>query len=222
MAFTLDARPAEGNIYCKPNEHLRFGYPVKNLDGTPYNEPSLVDVWVTVYAHENSTVELEKYTFLNGTSHANGTNVIAFDLVIDLPKGKYFCTIDHRRTINAVVESNVMFSGFFDVSHKNRSNCSITECLVSTTNIVNIEGLREELDLRPKIKRFTLDILPTHTINIPDGDFLNNPPMVAAYGPVNGYAPYGISDRSSIVILSNTSFRLDILNFDCNKIVVIY
>ena len=116
MAFTLDARPAEGNIYCKPNEHLRFGYPVKNLDGTPYNEPNLVDVWVTVYAHENSTVDIEKYTFLNGTSHANGTNVIAFDLVIDLPKGKYFCTIDHRRVINAVVESNVMFSGFFDVS----------------------------------------------------------------------------------------------------------
>lgn len=148
MGFTIDNRPDEANAYAKPNSFLRFGYTVKNLNGTPYNEPYLTDVVVSIY-DINDSVPKKTFNFTNGTSHQSGTNVIAFALEIkdsELPKGKYRWEINHKRTINSVVENNVMFEGSFEVTSKHRSGCSITELIVTNTGIASITGLREELD----------------------------------------------------------------------------
>lgn len=214
MGFTLDARPDEANAYAKPNSFLRFGYNVLNLDGTPYLEPLLTDVVVSVYDLDD-TVAKKVFTFLNGTSHQSGTNVIAFALEIkdnELPKGKYRWEINHKREIsfrnsNSVIENNIMFEGSFEVSSKHRPVCSITELVTTNSNIANITGLREELDLRLKyIKKVNADFVGStynFTVTVADGDFINNPPLLMFWAG-SGSTVYEISMLSPSIFNATT------------------
>lgn len=209
MGFTLDARPDEANAYAKPNSFLRFGYTVKNLDGSDYNEPLLTDVVVSVF-DPNDPIAKKVFTFLNGTSHQSGTNVIAFALEIkdsEIPKGKYRWEINHKREINSVIENNIMFEGSFEVSSKHRPGCSITELVVTNSNIANITGLREELDLRLKyIKKVNADFVGStynFTVTVADGDFINNPPLLMFWAG-SGSTVYEISMLSPSIFNATT------------------
>jgi hypothetical protein len=218
MGFTIDNRPDEANAYAKPNSFLRFGYTVKNLNGTPYNEPYLTDVVVSVF-DINSPIAKKTFNFTNGISHQSGTNVIAFALEIkdsELPKGKYRWEINHKRNINSVIENNVMFEGSFEVTTKHRSGCSITELVVNNTGIASITGLREELDERAKIKRLSFSNTLLKNITISGAKFLTERPEIYAY---QGDAPVTINKTylsDEAVDLENTG------GFQFNRVIIIY
>lgn len=219
MGFTIDSRPDEANAYAKPNSFLRFGYNVLNLDGTPYLEPLLADVVVSVYDLDD-TVAKKVFTFSNGTSHQSGTNVIAFALEIkdsEIPKGKYRWEINHKREINSVIENNIMFEGSFEVSSKHRSGCSITELVVTNSSIANITGLREELDLRPKYRSFSHTFsgsvpnpIQSFIITVPDAHFLIVRPVVMTYsGPFSSF-PSEYFTTQIVSILSDTEIQIGV------------
>lgn len=219
MGFTIDSRPDEANAYAKPNSFLRFGYNVLNLDGTPYLEPLLTDVVVSVYDLDD-TVAKKVFTFLNGTSHQNGTNVIAFALEIkdnELPKGKYRWEINHKRNINSVIENNIMFEGSFEVSSKHRSGCSITELVVANSSIANIIGLREELDLRPKYHSFSHTFsgsvpnpIQSFIITVADAHFLTVRPVVMTYSGVFSAVSSEYFTTQIVSVLSDTELQIGV------------
>jgi hypothetical protein len=187
MSFTIKNLAQEGNAETKPNEVFSFGYPVLNLDGSIYIEPLLVDVEVAVYELLDPVAK-KVFNFANGgTSHTVGTNIIALQLDIkdsELPTGNYTWSINHKRNINGTVRNNVMFAGDFKVTDKPNCDCDITECNVGNINIVNVDGLRAELDLR--MKYTTIDIPyfagtgenDDRAFTVIGGDFINKPPIV--------------------------------------------
>lgn len=220
MGFTIDNRPDEANAYAKPNSFLRFGYTVKNLNGTPYNEPYLTDVVVSVF-DINSPIAKNTFNFTNGISHQYGTNVIAFALEIkdsELPKGKYRWEINHKRNINSVIENNVMFEGSFEVTSKHRSGCSITELIVTNTGIASITGLREELDARPKYETRFLNLTnPSgQGVSVSDGNFLINRPIIQLY---NG--DEAIINNALVYVTNNTTFEINYTG-TISYVVIIY
>lgn len=219
MGFTIDSRPDEANAYAKPNSFLRFGYTVKNLDGSDYNEPLLTDVVVSVF-DPNDPIAKKVFTFLNGTSHQSGTNVIAFALEIkdsEIPKGKYRWEINHKREINSVIENNIMFEGSFEVSSKHRPGCSITELVVTNSNIASITGLRDELDLRPKYRSFSHTFsgsvpnpIQSFIITVADAHFLTVRPVVMTYSDVFSTVSSEYFTTQIVSILSDTELQIGV------------
>jgi hypothetical protein len=207
--MNLEARPRELNIFAQPNQVLRFAYPVKNLDGTPYNEPYLTNVYLTVYTSQNKKTALKRYTFADGISHANNTNIISFAVPIldtELPFGKHYYTINHVRTISAVVENNVLFAGAFEITNDVREWASDME---GTTNIANVIGLREELDERPKYAQVTINntINNGYIIELVGATFLTKYPIVQIYSLVLGNT--FLNNTVTIKIVNDTTLQVD-------------
>lgn len=196
--MVLEGRPKELHINVQPNQFLRFAYPVYNLDGTPYNEPFLTNVYLDVYSTLNRDTPLKRYSFANGISIS--TNIISFNVLIDandLPIGRYYATINHVRTIGADVQNNVQFAGQFTITNEYRATVEFG----NTINIVDVIGLRDELDLRLKYTVRTIGdgVTDEYIITVADGNFLVKPPLITIYT---------FTGIDNIVVNNSTSFTI--------------
>lgn len=136
--FNAENLPSVGNFKTKPNETLAFSYQILNTDGTPYLEPNLDDVIVSVYTDKFSETPRKVYDFSSGISHASGTNIINFSLKVEdatLPIGNYFWTIAHKRGPyirpqgQPAFDTEVKFAGDFIVSRDCKNECDITQMI---------------------------------------------------------------------------------------------
>lgn len=211
------------NIYTKPNEELRFQYPVYNQDGTPYNEPDLAAVEAII--KDKFGNELKKFDYSNGITHAPGTNIISYILDIsdanNLPLGDYTWTVNHIRNFGDGNKNKVIFAGKFIVTDEPDECQDELSFINNSIAIVNVDGLRGELDLRAKIAYLNFDPVPIKTITVSGANFLTKPPMVIGFYTSLGN-PLGKSQVVDIELLSDTEFIYTSPNYDCKTLIVIY
>ena len=211
----------------------------KNNDGTPREEPLLTNVIFTIYNNKSKLAPLRSFelTANEGITFEESEHRVVIDVDQNtpdiLPIASYFYIIEYHRTGLGI---ELAYSGSFFVTVDGDCNCDPLNYVSTNIEIVQVNGLRAELDnLAGQATRLSSNLWQIdgsnsgqYLINVPDADFTAEPPIYASVWKDGSLIPFVFSGggvgidiyNATNLYLKNYSFGL--LNLANAKVQILY
>lgn len=211
----------------------------KNDDGTPRQETALTNVIFEIYNNKSCKQTLRRFELTANegiTVDGNKENVtinVDYNDPVVLPIGQYYYIIWYERTGLGLEQVKV---GDYHVTVDGKSDCVNMNYISSNIEIVQVNGLRAELDnLAAQATRLSSNLWQIdgsnsaqYLINVPDADFTAEPPIYASVWKDGSLIPFVFSGggvgidiyNATNLYLKNYSFGL--LNLANAKVQILY